>query len=403
MRRRSGALVLGGVLTAAALAFGSRPLAVVGLGILLAAGSTEAWAGLVRGHVSMHSSVDPVPATEGDRVRLRFDVRRGSRVPVGSAAVSAALGGLGTHEARLRGHGRRLTGCLELGALPRGVFPLTGVELLLGDLIGLGSIAIPAGRAATSVVVQPRLVDLPGLFSDAGAAGESGRRHLLRRPAGFDFHSVRDYEPGESLRRVHWPTTARRGRLMVKELHDTPHDEIVVLLDCDPAGAAGDPPCSSFDDAVRAAGSILRVHANRLRAVTLVTTGREAAAAAPVRSSVADLGAALAVLAAAEPDAARHLSSALAAELPAVARAGELVVVTAAPARAVAGPLLRHAVRRPVSLVWVDAPSYVGRPTRADPGVLRLASAGIAVAVVRHGDDLAGVLGPRSVERLARG
>ena len=56
---------------------------------------------------------------------------------------------------------------------------------------------------------------------------------LLRRTAGFDLHSVREYQQGESLRKVHWPTTARRGALMVKELEDMPHDEIAVLLDAD--------------------------------------------------------------------------------------------------------------------------------------------------------------------------
>ena len=45
--------------------------------------------------------------------------------------------------------------------------------------------------------------------------------------------SVREYERGESLRKVHWPTTARRGQLMVKELEDSPRDEIAVVLDAD--------------------------------------------------------------------------------------------------------------------------------------------------------------------------
>ena len=52
--------------------------------------------------------------------------------------------------------------------------------------------------------------------------------------------------------------SARRGALMVKELEDSPRDEVAVLLDGDPAGVTGSPPDSSFDVAVRAAGSILR-------------------------------------------------------------------------------------------------------------------------------------------------
>src|SRR5205807_431581 len=81
------------------------------------------------------------------------------------------------------------------------------------------------------------------------------------RHAGFDLHSVREHVEGESLRRVHWPSTARRGELMVRELEDAPRDEIAVLLDADAYAVAGE----SFDAQVRAAASILAVHIVRGR------------------------------------------------------------------------------------------------------------------------------------------
>ena len=89
---------------------------------------------------------------------------------------------------------------------------------------------------------------------------------------------------------------------MVKELEDRAYDGVVVILDCDPRGAVGEPPDSSFDVAVRAAGSILQAHATRGRPATFVSTGRERAVV-PVRSAADDLGGAVTALAAAEPDA----------------------------------------------------------------------------------------------------
>jgi hypothetical protein len=53
--------------------------------------------------------------------------------------------------------------------------------------------------------------------------------------------------------------------------------------------------------------------------------------------------------------------------------------------------------------VWIDAPSFVGRPTQRDPALLRLQAAGVAVAVVRYGDDLRAALGAPRLERVARG
>jgi hypothetical protein len=65
--------------------------------------------------------------------------------------------------------------------------------------------------------------------------------------------------------------------------------------------------------------------------------------------------------------------------------------------------VLALAARRAVSLVWIDAASFAARPTRAQPGLLRLSAHGIPTAVVRRGDDLAGVLSARMLEAVARG
>ena len=249
--------------------------------------------------------------------------------------------------------------------------------------------------------MHPRLVELTALFSDARRLGGSGRRLLLRRPAGFDFHSVREYAHGESLRRVHWPTTARRGQLMVKELEDNPRDTAAVLLDCDPAGQAGNPPDSSFDAAVRAAGSLLRLYASRRRTATLVTTGRESAVV-QVSSLDGDFPAALGVLAAAEPDAAQGVARWISTRQAPAAQAGELVVVTASLGPGAVDAIVSTASRRLVSVVWIDAPSFAGRPTRTAPGPLRLSALGIPVAVVRLGDDLAAALDAPREEALAR-
>ena len=401
MNRRSSALLLGIVVSATALAFGSRPLGVAGVGLLMAAGAARAWAALVRGPVTVVHASDPSPATEGDDVRLRFDARRMSRMPVGSLVVHGRLGRLGAVECRLRGHGRAAVGELSLGRPPRGRYILSEARLELGDHLGLESVSRPL-EAGVAVVVHPGLVELRGLFSDAGRFGGDGRRFLLRRPVGFDFHSVREYEQGESLRRVHWPTTARRGQLMVKELEDAPRDAAVVLLDCDPAGSAGEPPESSFDAAVRAAGSLLRAYAARGRRVALVTTGSEPAVV-DVAAPAGDFRSVLDALAAVEADAPHPLARSLGRGQARVARAGELVVVTGTLEVGAVDRLLDATVRRLVSVVWIDAPSYVGRPTRAAPGVLRLAAAGIPVAVVRCGDDLAATLDLPRVEAHANG
>src|SRR5438552_618639 len=123
---------------------------------------------------------------------------------------------------------------------------------LLGAAFGLQRAEIPLA-APWTLLVYPRLVELDRLFSEGGIYAHDGRRLLLRRPSGFDLHSVREYEQGESLRKVHWRSTAKRGELMVKELEDAPRDEVAVVLDADASAVAGE----RFEVQVRAAGAHL--------------------------------------------------------------------------------------------------------------------------------------------------
>ena len=139
---------------------------------------------------------------------------------------------------------------------------------VIEDPLGLERVEQPL-TAPAAVLVYPRLVELERLFSESGTRSHDGRRLLLRRPSGFDLHSVREYEHGDSLRKVHWRTTARRAQLMVKELEDAPRDEVAVVLDADPDAVVGE----SFDVQVRAAGSLLLAHVRRGRRALLVING----------------------------------------------------------------------------------------------------------------------------------
>src|SRR5918994_7458540 len=149
--------------------------------------------------------------------------------------------------------------------------------------------------------------------------------------------------------------------------------------------AVREPPGSSFDATVRAAGSILQAHATRGRMATLVSTGRSCVVAA-IRSP-GDFEGAVGHLSAAEPDALDGLGRFLAGDHAWLA-SGELAVVTATTDAAGFAQILALATRRLVSVVWIDAASFAGRPTRAEPGLLRLAAHGIPIATVRRDDDL---------------
>jgi uncharacterized protein (DUF58 family) len=289
-----------------------------------------------------------------------------------------------------------------LPELPRGRYPFGESRAVLEDAFGLErrEVVLPAAGA---ILVYPRLTPLEALFSESGAHAHEGRRLLVRRPSGFDLHSVRDYEQGESLRKVHWRSTARRGKLMVKDLEDAPRDEVAVLLDASAGSVAGEPPDSSFDMQVRAAGSILAAHARRGRHAVLVVNSilRETQR---VQAEDADWHRALELLAAVEPTAETSAAALLGEEASAASRALELTVVTAQLTPTLVDRLVQRALgRRGVAVVFVDAPTFVGGEATVLPDLLRLQSAGVPVAVLQRGDDLGAKLGSRRLAGVASG
>jgi len=397
--RGRAVLLLGVFCWVVAVIFGSRALYPVAAGLVLAVPLALSWVRVVARRPELRRRWTHRDLVEGRDVTIDLRLTRDSTAPLPSVVARERIGRLGEHDVELRGCGRGVaTGRYELPEVPRGRYRFEAVRLSIADPFGLAETEF-ALEEDQALVVYPDLVELERPFFDAGAGPNHGRRLLLRRPVGFELHSVREYQQGESLRRVHWPSTARRGQLMVKELEDSPRDEVAVLLDGDAAAVAGSPPDSSFDAAVRAAGSILfaQVQSGRRCVLVLNTAGRETqsvSAEGPGWDRARDL------LAAAEPDARNAAAALLAAGAGPAARALELVVVTSRVEPALVSRLLERALsHRPVALVHVEAGSFAGRPHRPEPGLLQLQAAGVPIAVVRRGEDLATALSaPRAGE-----
>ncbi len=379
------ALALGLALALAGWSLGSGALTIAGTGLALAGTWGLVWSAAASRTVAVERVVGRTSLVEGDD--LRYAVRlRGAGVLPGGFRLQELLGPAGEVDLPLR---RRSAVTGGLRVTPRGRYSIGPGRLVGSEPLGLGRLELTV-PALHTVVVVPRVPILETLFRDGGRRGIDGRRALVGR-GGAEPYGVREYADGEPLRAVHWASSARRGRLMVRELQDVPDDEAVVLLDLDARGLAGPPGASSLDEAVRIAAGLVRTSAARGRRGVLVLAGR-----VPSRIAVGSLGRdwedALAALAEAEatPDACavdvlRNGGRALG---PAA-----LTVVTARGAEPFAEALEG---RGGASLVVVDAPTYAGAPPSPPaPALLRLAAHGLPIAVVRRGDDLSAVLSAR--------
>jgi len=309
-----------------------------------------------------------------------------------SATLVERCRGLGDPSSILQSAGHRLEGVWRVERPARGRYQLEP-ELVLEDVLGLVRTRVPLASGGR-VRVEPELVEL-GVPRALAFAQRDGTRHAFASNAGDGLAGVRDHEVGESLRRVHWRTTARRGRLTVRELEDHPREELHVLLDAAAQSSAGGVRSPAFERAVQVAGS-LALHAARSGiAVSFESHGRHEVRVAVASGTSAGL---LDALCAVEADG----SSPLAMQLRGISGSRICVVTCDLGADVVERVRALRARRRSVALVAVDAGSWSSEASALDASAAALMRAGVAVVVLGRDDDLASCLAPLVASGVVR-
>lgn len=127
-------------------------------------------------------------------------------------------------------------------------------------------------EAPEAALVYPEIVDLrqPPRIREVAASGQAS---LVKRDQGGVVAGLREFEDGDSIRRVHWRSSLRRGALMVSETEDDRDAEVEVRL----RSGAGHPERRArdrFEDAVTRAASEAVAHLQNGLAVALRTDAR---------------------------------------------------------------------------------------------------------------------------------
>lgn len=112
----------------------------------------------------------------------------------------------------------------------RGGFPLGPTTVTSGDPFGIFRVSRQF-PAVSNLVVFPMLFPVRDFLSPPGLL--PGGKAIRRKSMDVTPHAsgVREYVPGDPMKRIHWPTTVRRDRLMVKEFEQDPQAEVWFFLD----------------------------------------------------------------------------------------------------------------------------------------------------------------------------
>ncbi len=156
----------------------------------------------------------------------------------------------------------------------RGLFNLGPVTLRTGDPFGFYDVQL-AYPTTVPVLVLPQVVPLPTIPLAKGGRAEEGQVALKAIERTVSAASVREYQPGDYHRWIHWPTTARRNELFVRVFDAAPAGDLWIVLDMFEGAHVGEGEQSTQEQAVVIAASLADRALRRGRPVGLISADDE--------------------------------------------------------------------------------------------------------------------------------
>lgn len=139
-------------------------------------------------------------------------------------------------------------------------------------------------EAVDETLVYPKIVPRAHRAWTTNARAAAKPAGARAKPgAGENLSGLREFVPGDSMRRVHWRSTLRRGALLVAETEDDRKAEIEVRLGPAPLAPAGSDSAPAFEQSVSRAASEITAHLHTGAAVALRTNAVYLAAEAGER------------------------------------------------------------------------------------------------------------------------
>jgi uncharacterized protein (DUF58 family) len=372
------------------------------------------WMRLSLTGLRLHRHARLLKAGVGEVFEEFFEVQNVSFLPAPHAEIvnESKLPGAGGSRLVTRIGGRRLHSYVARTSLiQRGRFALGPTTILSSDPFGVfyASRHFPAEEA---LVVLPTIYPIEAFPAAPGIL--PGGRVVRRKSWDVTPHaaSVREYAPGDPLKSIHWPTTARRGKIMVKEFEQDPQAEVWLFLDLQHGVHYAKPytppqipvsellyrkapkfvlPPSTLEYAISIAASLAHYFINQKRAVGLAAAGHIATVISAERGDRQEAKI-LETLAYLENDG----GVSIAALAPLQARqltTGSSVILITPTVRPETVSAVEDLQRRGLHpmVVLID-PDTFGGPSGAEAFAQALASRGVPVCRVRCNDDLSHAL-----------
>ncbi|MBI4730592.1 MAG: DUF58 domain-containing protein [Chloroflexi bacterium] len=289
----------------------------------------------------------------------------------------------------------------------RGAYPLGPTLISAGDPFGLFPVEkhIPA---ADTLVVLPMAFPISEFPPPPGIL--PGGKTIRTKTADVTPHAagVREYVPGDPMKRIHWPSTARRGRFMVKEFEQDPQAEIWLFVDgqsnvhirkedeqlplIDEKLLLRRPkvnlPCDTFEYAMSAAGSLAQHFLRNRRSVGLACSSAKFTVLSSERGE-RQVGKLLETLSFLQPDGGIPVLGLVTMQAKLLPLGTGVILITPStnPELLLAVEDLQRRNLRPV-VVLLKAATFGGESGDSDAIASTLLAMSVPVCPVGYGDDL---------------
>lgn len=172
--------------------------------------------------------------------------------------------------------GQRTRLSYRLRPIQRGPLRLGQIEIRLSSMFGLWDLQF-RHVLESRCRVFPDFSAIPGyqLLQAETSRPLPGTHRRQRRGEGTEFHQLRDYREGDTLRQIDWKATSRRLALVARDYQEERDQNVVLLLDSGHRMMARDEGLSHFDHALNAALMLSYVALRHGDAVGMLSFGEE--------------------------------------------------------------------------------------------------------------------------------
>lgn len=234
------------------IAFGELELMTTAIFLIAAVLVGIVFVRVISPQVDVTRRIYPVQVHEGEQVVVEVDVMAARRVR--NLVLEDTVHGLGVARfaAARTSPGQPLVARYEVLCKARGVYQVGPAEVSVSDPFSLNERRTGTG-SIDRLTVYPRVEILSGFPSVRGLdPSVQSTRPTFAPHGGEDFFTLREYQVGDDLRKVHWPSSAKRDELMIRQLEVPWQARALVLLD---ARLDRYPVPEAFEQAVRGTAS----------------------------------------------------------------------------------------------------------------------------------------------------